>query len=560
MRVTSFSWLWLAALGAASSVVVGCSSDDSSSSHPPDASVSDTGSPDGMVPSEAATSDAGDDSSDLPPTPPGWDQPVTRPTDSAASSGRASCAFARGDMPAKTLGTSTPIDTAIPIDTIVVVMMENRSFDSMFGKLNEFGSRTGTNAVNEPPAGASNPASAANWDAGAPATDAGVVEAGVVDGGAEAGTPEGGAGDGGSSFAWQHAPSLCFADTNHSWRGQHWSWDNGLNDGFYAENNGNADNGETYPGSLLDGQRALWFYDQNDIPFDYSLANTFAIADNYFCSILGPTGPNRLFLVASTSFGLTYNTIPNNISQNIADNVVLADELEQRHVSWATYSDGTPSLVDAISIGIATRYPQSVRFAFQDFLNAAKAGTLPSVAWVDPKVGLSDGTATNNDDHPPADIQVGSQFLSQVYQAVTTSPQWAHTALFITWDENGGEYDHVPPPSTCAPDTTPPQLTGTDQGIAGDFTRLGFRVPLLVVSPYAKKGYASHVVYDHTSISRFIEARFKVPALSKRDANADPLMDLFDVQNPPAFLTPPTIATPEVDDAGLQSCIQIYGQ
>ncbi|HEY2515564.1 MAG TPA: alkaline phosphatase family protein, partial [Polyangiaceae bacterium] len=185
MRVTSLSWVWLAALGAASSsAIAGCSSDDSSSSHPAqDASVSDTGAPDVAVPTEAATPDAGDDSSDLPPTPPGWDQPVTRPTDSAASSGRASCAFARGDMPAKTLGTSTPIDTAIPIDNIVVVMMENRSFDSMFGHLNEFGTRTGANAVNEPPAGASNPANAANWDAGAPATDAGAGEGGVPDGG-----------------------------------------------------------------------------------------------------------------------------------------------------------------------------------------------------------------------------------------------------------------------------------------------------------------------------------------------------------------------------------------
>jgi phospholipase C len=357
-----------------------------------------------------------------------------------------------------------------------------------------------------------------------------------------------------------HAPSLCFADTDHSWKGQHWAYDNGLNDGFYAQNNGNADPGEAYEAGALDGERAMWWYDQTDIPFDYALANTFAIADNYFCSLLGPTYPNRFFLTAGTSFGYTDNTIPSSLSPNIPDNVVLPDELEQRHVSWGVYSDGTPGLAATLALGIATRYPQKIRFAFQDFVDEAKAGTLPQVSWLDPKLGAGDGTsATTNDDHPPGDVQLGSQFLSQVYQAVSTSPQWAHIALFITWDENGGEYDHVPPPKACAPDTTPPQLNGTDVGVAGDFTRYGFRVPLLVVSPYAKKGYASHNTYDHTSIARFIEAKFKVPALSARDANADPLMDLFDF-SAPSFATAPTIAAPSVEDAGLQQCIQTFGQ
>jgi phospholipase C len=406
--------------------------------------------------------------------------------------------------------------------------------------------------VHEPPAGASNPIQAAGWDAGSGNTnaDSGAGE----DSGADAGAPP--------QKPWTHAPYECFADTDHSWKGQHWAWDNGLNDGFYAENNGSTDPGDIVPdaGSLLDGERAMWWYDQTDLPFDYQLANTFAIADNYFCSILGPTGPNRQYLVAATSFGLTDNSIPGNISQNVVDNVVVPDELEQRHVTWATYTDGTPSLSVVLNIGVATRYPERIRFAFQDFLNAAQKGTLPQVSWVDPKVGLADGTVGNNDDHPPADVQIGSQFLSQVYQAVTTSPQWAHTALFITWDENGGEYDHVPPSASCAPDAIPPQLNGSDKGIPGDFTRYGFRVPLIVVSPYARKGYVSHNVYDHTSIARFIEAKFKIPALTARDANADALMDLFDFTDPPSFSTPPSIPAPGVDDAGLQTCTQLFGQ
>jgi phospholipase C len=527
---------------------VGAAASCSSSTPSGATGVHDAGAQVDTGPGIPSTDDGGgDDSSDLPPTPAAWDQPVTRPDDGTASSGRAACLFKRGDMPAKTLGASTPVDTAIPIENIVVVMMENRSFDSMFGRLNEFGNRTD---VAEPPPGASNPSELAT-DAGAPATDAG------TDAGADGGT------DGGVvAEPWMHAPELCFADPDHSWKGQHWAYDDGQNDGFYVENNGTVDPGSGVPdsGALLSGERAMWWYDQTDIPFDYQVANTFAIADNYFCSLLGPTGPNRLFLLAATSFGLTYNTLPNGISPNLVDNVVVPDELEQRHVSWAVYSDGTPGLVDAISVGIVSRYEgRTIRFAFQDFLDAAKTGTMPQVAYVDPKVGLADGQPDNNDDHPPADIQEGSAFLSQVYQAVTTSPQWAHTALLITWDENGGIYDHVPPPSACAPDTTAPILTGTDVGVAGDFTRYGFRVPLLVVSPYAKKGYVSHGAYDHTSIARFIETKFKIPALTARDANADPLMDLFDFVNPPAFLTPPSIPAPTVDSAKLQYCVQTFG-
>ncbi len=537
----------LLALGAAA--FAACSS--SNNTAPPVAPTPDASAGDATAPADAGPgSDDGGDASDLLPTPPAWNLPVTRPTDTAAAASRASCTFARGAMPAATLGTSTPVDTDIPIENVVVVMMENRSFDSMLGHLNEYGNRT-KYPVAEPPANASNPTVIAG--------DAGFPTAGPND----AGAGDAGAGDGGpATHPWVHAPYECFADTDHSWRGQHWSWDNGLNDGFYSENEFNTDPGDIVydGGSLLDGERAMWWYDQTDIPFDYQLANTFSVADNYFCSILGPTGPNRQYLVAATSFGLTDNTLPNNISENIVDNVVVPDELEQRHVTWGTYSDGTPSLAVVLNIGIATRYPEKIRFSFQDFLNAAKKGTLPQVAWLDPSVGVADGTVTNNDDHPPADVQIGSQFLSQVYEAVTTSPQWAHTALFITWDENGGEYDHLPPSSTCAPDNLPPQLNGTDQGVPGDFTRYGFRVPLIVVSPYAKQGYVSHNVYDHASIARFIETKFKIPALSGRDANADPLMDLFDFTDPPAFANPPSIPAPVVDDAGLATCTQMFGQ
>ncbi len=515
--------------------VASCSSSDSGGGN--------NGSPDsgpkpaadaGVDANSSSGDDGGGDASDLPPTPPAWDQPITQPTDTAAQTGRASCTFKAGDMPATTLGTSTPLDAKIPIDNIVVVVMENRSFDSMLGHMNEDLSRTD---IEEAPANSSNP--------DAPGSEAG------------------------ATHPYMHAPHMCFTDTDHGWRSQHLSYDNGANDGFYASHNGTDGDGNLFDGgpeagvpTLLDGERAMWWYDNTDIPFEYSLANSYAVADHYFCSTLGPTYPNRDFLVSATSFGQTENgfpTFPTTDPNDIVNNRIITDELEQRHASWAAYTDGTPGLATVLNIGIVKRYPidQTTHFALQDFLDAAKNGTMPQVAFVDPKIGVADSTPTNDDQHPPSDVQIGSFFLQEIVKAVTTSPQWAHTALFITWDENGGEYDHVPPPTACAPDTTAPILTGSDVGVSGDYTRLGFRVPLIVVSPYAKKGYVGHNVYDHTSITRFIEAKFKIPAMTARDANADPLMDMFDFSTP-ALLTPPTLATPVEDDAGLQYCTTTF--
>jgi phospholipase C len=550
MRLTGLCVTGLVGTGL---ILAAACSSNSNSSQPADAGKSaDAGPP--------VEDDAGD--SGL-PTPAAWNATYTQPSDTAAAAGRSSCTYERGAMPIQTLGPSTPLDVNIPIDTVVVVMMENRSFDSMLGHMNEVYHRTD---VNEPPVNASNPSVPAGLLAGG-GQDAGGDDGGAADGGDAGGGEDAGSGGGtgaGPTYPWTHATAECFADTDHSWRGQHVAWDNGLNDGFYYQNIGSSDENsfpnqpDGAPSPLLSGERAMWFYDNTDIPFEYSLAESFAFADNYHCSVLGPTEPNRVYLMASTSFGVTDSTIPG-ISETttVVDNAVITDELEQRHTSWAVYSDGTPSLVAALSIGVVSRYGRTVRFSNQDFLDAAAAGTIPSVAYVDPSVGIDDGQPTNNDQHPPSDVQIGSAWLESIVKAVMASPQWPHTALFITWDENGGEYDHAPPPAACAPDSIAPMLYGSDVGTVGTFAQYGFRVPLIVVSPYAKRGYVSHNLYDHTSIARFIEAKFKIPALTARDANADPLMDLFDFTAAPNT-TAPTLTPPIEDDAGLAYCISNY--
>jgi phospholipase C len=131
-------------------------------------------------------------------------------------------------------------------------------------------------------------------------------------------------------------------------------------------------------------------------------------------------------------------------------------------------------------------------------------------------------------------------------------------AIFVTYDEHGGLYDHVAPPKACPPDDIEPVLeNGDDRAYPGRFDQLGMRVPFIAVSPFSKPAHVSHKTYDHTSITRFIEAKFKLPALTRRDANADPLFDLFDFSKP-TFLTPPKLAEAVVDPVRYNECLQLF--
>ena len=183
----------------------------------------------------------------------------------------------------------------------------------------------------------------------------------------------------------------------------------------------------------------------------------------------------------------------------------------------------------------------------EDFMIDAQNGTLPQVSFVDP---IFIGQANvENDEHPPSTIQVGQNFTAGIINALFASPQWPSSALFLTWDEHGGFYDHMPPPAACVPDDIPPMLGSGDE--PGAFDRYGIRVPVAVVSPFARPHYVSHRIYDHTSILRFIETRFDLPALTRRDANADPMLKLFRFRRP-SFPTPPTLPAAVIDQSQQQ--------
>jgi len=264
--------------------------------------------------------------------------------------------------------------------------------------------------------------------------------------------------------------------------------------------------------------------------------------------VLGPTYPNRFYLLTATSFGHVRNdTPPSTYRQR-----TIFDALDEQHVSWKIYYSDLP-----FTFIFHLNHPGN-RVHFSQFLADAAAGTLPQVAFIDPAFSTNRG---ETDEHPPSNIQAGQQFVAGVVEALLQSPNWPSAALFLTYDEHGGFYDHVPPPAACLPDDIAPMVDPSDPATTfpAQFDRYGFRVPFVLVSPFAKPRFVSHRTYDHTSILRFIETRFDLPALTARDANADPMLDLFDFAAPP-LLAPPPLPPATVEAARQHQCAVDFPQ
>jgi phospholipase C len=391
-----------------------------------------------------------------------------------------SCPFGAGALPVDTLPPGTIHGDQIPFEHIVVLMQENRSYDHYFGKLRK---KSG------PPRGTSNPDPL-----------------------------------GGDPIKPFHQTRYCeTADLDHSWNGTHREFNGGAMNGFTTENVDPSD---------PSGRRAMGYYRRKDIPFYYKLYKKFASGDRFFCSVLSQTFPNRYYLLAGTSFGHINNAFPNIAAGEWTQRTIfnLMDEATPP-VTWRIYYSDLPfgALFGYVYARLATNSAPVSQFATD-----AAAGTLPQVSFVDPSfIG-----ETENDEHPPTNIQVGQAFVASIVNAVMTSPKWPSTVMFITYDEHGGYFDHVPPPPACPPDAIAPMLNPGDE--PGGFDNYGIRVPFVAISPYSKRNFVSHNVYDHTSVLRFIETRFDLPALTARDANADPLLDMFDFSEQ-SFATPPRL-------------------
>ncbi len=283
------------------------------------------------------------------------------------------------------------------------------------------------------------------------------------------------------------------------------------------------------------------FWDQADLPFTYSLVKHFPIGQRFFCSTLCQTYPNRRFFFAGTASGAINDKAYALLTP--AANGTIFDRLDAHHIRWRVYAD--PLASDLILPNVRNNKSQASNIGTIDqFIADSAAGHLPQFTFIDPNYGT---TSEEN----PQDIQVGEQFVAKIVHALTHAPTWKHTALFITYDEHGGYYDHVPPPRAIKPDKIPPQTSPGD--LPGSYDRYGFRVPLIVVSPWAKPNYVSSRVQDLTSITAFIERKWNLPAMTFRDANADPMTDYFNFHHA-TFAKPPRLAAAPPLAPGLAKC------
>jgi phospholipase C len=322
--------------------------------------------------------------------------------------------------------------------------------------------------------------------------------------------------------------AACTHDITHDWVPQHQSWNNGAMDGFVTSRLAINAN---------DAVLAMGYYTRADLPYYYGVADAFTLCDNYFCSVIGPTDPNRLYSMAASIdpdgqnggpvlqtlvaqrlsfFGkLTYTTMP--------------EQLQTRGISWKVYTSPDQNILSGFFSDNVLSYFKNFQdtssalhknaFTPQfptDFVADAASGNLPQVSWVIASVVDSD--------HPPAPAVFGELTLSAILSALMANPvAWAKTVLFVTYDENGGFFDHVAP--MTAPAGTPGEYVTVpavpDPTVAGSPPisgpiGLGFRVPMLVISPFSRGGLVSSDLFDHTSILRFLETRFgaEVPNLS----------------------------------------------
>ncbi len=370
------------------------------------------------------------------------------------------------------------------VNHIIFFLQENRSFDTYFGLMGQYRANNGyTDSFDGLPLTVSIP------------------------------------GKTGDQITPFHLKTVCMENLTANWDAVHEDVDNGNMDQFLV--NALA---STYD---PDGTRAIGYYDWLDLPYYYDLAFQFATSDRYFSSALAPTVPNRMYMFSATSQGNVLDALnppPGGYTMPTIFNL-----LDAAGISWRMYYQDTQH-INLKSYAIwNTDSSKVVPLANwnNDVLNDS---TLPQVIFFERGGG--------SDEHPGANVQQGSAVAVGIINALFASPTWQDSIYIQAYDEGGGTYDHVPPQAAVAPDTIAPNLTTGDQ--PGTFASTGFRVPVMVVSPWTKAHFVSHVVRDHSSILKLIETRFNLPSMTLRDANADNMTEFFDFSSP-TYLTPPTM-------------------
>jgi phospholipase C len=408
-----------------------------------------------------------------------------------------------GSLPYADLPPGT--DTIPQIEHVVVLMMENHSYDNRMGMLFRPGADGFTIGRNGMPT-ATNP------------------------------YPDG---------KIQHAfrmPTTCQLSSRPSqeWATSHNAFDNGRMDGFVRTPI------DPFTHEIVGGV-AMGYWQAEDQPFYYSVYWQFPIADRYFCSVMGQTYPNRRYLLAATSIGQTDDTPPG--TSDYPTNGTIFDQFNEHGITWKDYYGSLPSIF--LYPPLYRRNPKKIA-PIADFFTDVAAGKLPNYCLVEPDY-------SNQSEENPQNIAVGEEFASKVINAVVNGPGWEKTVVLLTYDEHGGYYDHVPPPRAIAPDSIAPVVLPGEHQYDG-FRRYGFRVPFALISPWARPFFVSHETYDHSSILKLVETKWNLPALTYRDANAMAMLDMLQFEWP--FFAEPEFAPPlvEIDPSALSCSTKGPGQ
>ena len=473
--------------------------------------------------------------------------------------GRPGGGRAAGPPPEPSLPAGT--DLLPQIKHIVVLMMENHSYDNYLGMLRGRGDGFPLGADGRPaisnPDNAGEPVSAHHLS---------------------------------STVQRPNVPS-------QSWHATHHQWDEGKLTGFVTSTQvvvpaaGAVDAAECQGAGAAVG---MGYWTEEDLPFYYGLARTFPLADRWFSSCLGPTFPNRRFLLAGTANGLM-DDLPVNLLDSPPAGTIF-DLLSRHGISWANYhptASGQSKLrsyvrhkrrmarrrllsagrafpavtsgvqkdlqftADVFPVGIG-QYMRHVHSTDRFFADADN-GTLPAFSVVDPDFDVFS-------EENPQDIRKGESFAAEVINRVMHGKGWPGTLLIWVYDEHGGYYDHVPPPPAVPPDdvegrsvtgspsrlqtvlrTVFPKKVKVESNLdAGPhrYDQYGFRVPAVLVSPYARPDYVCGEVLDHTSVLKLVEEKWNLPPLTARDAAAVSPLSALDLTGPPAFLDPPSLPRP----------------
>jgi phospholipase C len=332
-----------------------------------------------------------------------------------------------------------------------------------------------------------------------------------------------------------HYQTVCTEGLSVGWGYSHTDLNYGNMDGFVTTA------GAAYKSSIDPyGTRAMGYYDQTDLPFYYEAAARFATSDRFFSPVLTRTIPNRMYLFTGTSFGNVSNVSP---PPGGFTQPTIFDHLDQAGVSWRYYYQSSLSSAFITQFATYQKNPAdqakvvSIANWYSDVNNDS---ALPSVIFIE----------RSDDEHPGNNVAHGAADAAHIINGLicpahnssggcVPSAAWHDSVLILTYDEGGGLYDHVRPAREIEPDSIPPKI-GTG-AYPGNFNQTGFRLPVIVFSPWARPSFVSHTSRDFTSILRLIEDTFNVPPLTLRDANADDMMEFFDFSGAPPLLTPPAL-------------------